>query len=87
MARTRQSDAGAAPPATGHLHSALTAARSIAGRPGTHAPRVTPPTTRSTTRQTHAHRPLTPLQIERGTEGMGSVDSHRVSKYFFVTSD
>ena len=67
--------------------SPLTAARSIAGRPGTHAPRVTPPTTRSTTRQTHAHRPLTPLQIERGTEGMASVDSHRVSKYFLVTSD
>ena len=51
---TRLSDVGAAQPATGHPPSPLTAARSIAGRPGTHAPRGTPATKRRTTRQTHA---------------------------------
>ena len=88
VARTRPFDGAAAPPATGHPPSALTTARSIAGRPGTHAPRGTPPAKRSTTRQTHAARPLAPLQIASGTEGMASVVvTFYVSKFFLVTSE
>ena len=88
VARTRPFDGAAAPPATGHPPSALTTARSIAGRPGTHAPRGTPPAERSTTRQTHAARPLAPLQIASGTEGMASVVvTFYVSKFFLVTSE